>query len=367
MSDVVVREGRAQDEPTLRRLVAETIGEPAADLQPVEPGPPGDVVFVAEVGGHPAGYAAARVDGSVLMVDRVMVAPADRGRHVGHRLLDWLEGYGVQAAASSACGSRSRPRTGPPGSSTAAAGTRPGRARWSATCRISERAGARHGQPVPGARRPSIRYRPPMAKIRLVPQTREFYTLFDRAAQNLVTTAQLLLDLLEHCPDRRDLVDQIKDCEHEGDRVTHDIVQLVNKTFVTPIDGEDIYDLATALDDVCDFMDQVADELNLYGVDEVPPQAIEQAVVILSAVGKLADAIARLDGLRDISDLLVEIHTLEDEGDQIVRAATARLFRDGHDPLVVIRWKDIHEHLEQAVDSCERSAHVLESIYLKHR
>ena len=84
-----------------------------------------------------------------------------------------------------------------------------------------------------------------MAKIRLVPQTREFYTLFDRAAQNLVTTAQLLLDLLEHCPDRRDLVDRIKDCEHEGDSVTHDIVQLVNKTFVTPIDGEDIYDLAT--------------------------------------------------------------------------------------------------------------------------
>ena len=95
MSDVVVRECRAQDEPSLRRLVAETIGEPAADLQPVEPGPPGDVVFVAEIGGHPAGYAAARVDGSVLMIDRVMVAPADRGRHVGHRLLDWLEGYGV--------------------------------------------------------------------------------------------------------------------------------------------------------------------------------------------------------------------------------------------------------------------------------
>jgi predicted phosphate transport protein (TIGR00153 family) len=206
-----------------------------------------------------------------------------------------------------------------------------------------------------------------VAKIRLIPQTREFYTLFDRSAQNLVSTSQLLLDLLENYPERRDLVEQIKDREHEGDSVTHDIVQLVNKTFVTPIDGEDIYDLATALDDVCDFMDQVADELNLYGVDEVPREAIEQAVVIVKAVGKLADAIALLEGLKDISALLVEIHTLEDEGDQIVRAATARLFRDGHDPLVVIKWKDIHEHLEQAVDSCERSAHVLESIYLKNR
>jgi uncharacterized protein Yka (UPF0111/DUF47 family) len=87
----------------------------------------------------------------------------------------------------------------------------------------------------------------------------------------------------------------------------------------------------------------------------------------VKAVAKLADAIARLEGLKDISALLVDIHTLEDEGDRIVRAAIARLFRDGHDPLVVIRWKDIYEHLEQAVDSCERSAHVLESIYLKNR
>jgi uncharacterized protein len=206
-----------------------------------------------------------------------------------------------------------------------------------------------------------------MAKIRLIPQTRGFYTLFDQAAQNLVSTAQLLLDLLESYPERRDLVDRIKDHEHEGDGVTHEIVQLVNRTFVTPIDGEDIYDLATALDDVCDFMDQVADELNLYGVDEVPPEAVEQATVILKAVTKLAEAIAKLEGLKDVSALLVDIHTLEDEGDRIVRAATARLFRDGHDPLVVIRWKDIHEDLEQAVDSCERSAHVLESIYLKNR
>jgi len=206
-----------------------------------------------------------------------------------------------------------------------------------------------------------------MAKIRLIPQTREFYTLFDRAAQNLVATSRLLLDLMESYPERRDLVDEIKDREHDGDSVTHEIVQLVNKTFVTPIDGEDIYDLATALDDVCDFMDQVADELNLYGVDEVPPEAVDQATVILKATTKLAEAIARLEGLKDISELLVEIHTLEDEGDRIVRAATARLFRDGHDPLVVIRWKDIHQDLEQAVDSCERSAHVLESIYLKNR
>jgi uncharacterized protein len=206
-----------------------------------------------------------------------------------------------------------------------------------------------------------------MGKIRIIPQTREFYVLFDRAAANLVATAKLLLDLLEHYPDRRPLVAEIKDREHEGDRVTHEIVQLLHRTFVTPIDREDIYDLATALDDILDFMDQVADELNLYGVEEVPREAIDQAGVILRAVSKLADAVAGLNGLKDVSQLLIDMHTLEDEGDHLVRTATAALFSGGLDPLVVIRWKDIHQDLEQAVDGCEHVAHLLESVYLKNR
>jgi len=206
-----------------------------------------------------------------------------------------------------------------------------------------------------------------MPKIRLVPQNREFYSLFEQAAANLVSSAQLLLELLEHYPDRKPLVAEIKDREHEGDRLTHEIVQQLHKTFVTPIDREDIYDLATALDDILDYIDQVADELNLYGVAEVPAEAIEQAGVILRATNKLVDAVAGLDGLRDISTLLVDLHTLEDDGDRLVRTATANLFSGGVDPLVVIRWKDIHADLEQAVDSCERAAHVLESVYLKNR
>jgi len=206
-----------------------------------------------------------------------------------------------------------------------------------------------------------------MPKIRLVPQNREFYSLFEQAAANLVSAAQLLLELLEHYPDRKPLVAEIKDREHEGDRLTHEIVQQLHKTFVTPIDREDIYDLATALDDILDYIDQVADELNLYGVAEVPAEAIEQAGVILRATNKLVDAVAGLDGLRDISTLLVDLHTLEDDGDRLVRTATANLFSGGMDPLVVIRWKDIHADLEQAVDSCERAAHVLESVYLKNR
>src|SRR4051794_15039671 len=118
-----------------------------------------------------------------------------------------------------------------------------------------------------------------MARIRLVPQSREFYELFDRSAENLVATSRLLLELLEHYPDRSELVDEIKECEHTGDNLTHEIVQLLHKTFVTPIDREDIYDLTTALDDICDFMDEVADQLPLYGVEEVPAEAVDQAGV----------------------------------------------------------------------------------------
>ncbi len=144
-------------------------------------------------------------------------------------------------------------------------------------------------------------------------------------------------------------------------------MQQLHKTFITPIDREDIYDLAIALDDVCDFMDEVADQLNLYGVEEVPPVAVEQAQVILQTSAKLAEAVAALDGLRDVGQILVDIHTLEDEGDRLLRSATADLFSHGLDPLVVIRWKDLHQGLEQAVDGCEHAAHVLESVYLKNR
>jgi predicted phosphate transport protein (TIGR00153 family) len=204
-------------------------------------------------------------------------------------------------------------------------------------------------------------------RFRLVPQNRAFYELFDRAAANLVETADLLVELLEHYPDRSQLVARIKDHEHIGDDVTHEIVLMLNKTFVTPIDREDVYDLASALDDICDLMDQVADELSLYRVESVQPAAVEQARVVRRAVVILAEAIAALDGLRDIGELLVAIHTLEDEGDRIVRDAVAGLFANGLDPLVVIRWKDIYQDLEQAIDGCERAAHVLESVYLKNR
>jgi predicted phosphate transport protein (TIGR00153 family) len=204
-------------------------------------------------------------------------------------------------------------------------------------------------------------------KIRLIPQNREFFVLFNRAAANMIDISHALHEMLADFPERHELRDRIHDLEHRGDDITHEIVRLLNSTFVTPLDREDIYALATGIDDICDHIDEAADQIVLYGVRRIPEQAVGQAAVIERACVALAHAIEGLDGLRDIHEDLLAVHTLENEGDTLVRAAIAKLFSDGEDALQVIRWKDIHEQLEHAVDCCEKAAHVLESAYLKNR
>ena len=206
-----------------------------------------------------------------------------------------------------------------------------------------------------------------MARISLVPQNREFFRLFSRASENAVGISQLLLRLLEDFPTNGDLLREIKDFEHEGDRVTRELVDLLNRTFVTPFDRDDIYNLAGAIDDVCDHVDEAAGNIAGYGVAEIRPKAKEQAHVILRSAEKLNDAVNLLEGFRDASRQLHELRDLEDEGDRLNRDAVAELFSSEQDPLVVIRWKDIHEQLEEAVDACENAADVLEAILVKNR
>jgi predicted phosphate transport protein (TIGR00153 family) len=206
-----------------------------------------------------------------------------------------------------------------------------------------------------------------MARLRLTPHNREFFELYSRASSNAVDIARLLLELFHRFPDSVDLIGRIKECEHRGDRLTHDVVTLLNKTFVTPFDRDDIYRLAAAVDDVCDHVDEAADNLGSYGVEDVPEKARQQADCILRAAIKLDEAVQRLDGFKDSSTQLIELRELEDEGDRLVRDAVAELFRSGADPLTIIRWKDIHEHLEEAVDACENAADVLEAILVKKR
>jgi uncharacterized protein len=207
-----------------------------------------------------------------------------------------------------------------------------------------------------------------MARINLVPQRREFYDLFNQAAANNVQIAQLLVRLLEGFPNDRDtLARDIKEAEHEGDRLTHEVVDLLNRTFVTPFDRDDMYNLASALDDICDHVDEAAGNILGYGVTEIRPNARQQATVIERAATKLQEAVGKLEGFKDSRRELIELRELEDEGDRLNRESIAALFASGEDAIAIIRWKDIHEQLEEAVDACENAADVLEAILVKNR
>src|SRR5665213_2479210 len=198
------------------------------------------------------------------------------------------------------------------------------------------------------------------------PRDRVYFELFEEAGQNMLRASSLLYELLRTYPDDKRLAGEILDCEHEGDRITHDIIHRLNHTFVTPIDREDILALASSLDDIVDYTEEVADYLGLYKIEAPMDQAIRQARVLKAASALIAEAMPRLRGFRDISHYTVEINRLENEGDRITREAVASLFDGGIDPMVVIRWKDLFERLEAAVDATEKVANILEGIVIKN-
>jgi uncharacterized protein len=200
----------------------------------------------------------------------------------------------------------------------------------------------------------------------LVSRDRQFFDLFEEAAGNMQRAADLLDQMLRHYPDNAELAREILIAEQEGDRITHDIIRRLNEMFVTPIDREDIYALASALDDVVDYTEEVADFLGLYKIEAPFEQSQRMAHVLLQCTRQLAEAMPRLRDFGDISHYTVEVNRLENDGDRIVREALAALFDDGIDPMVVIRWKDIYERLENAIDACEHVANILEGIVIKN-
>ena len=199
-----------------------------------------------------------------------------------------------------------------------------------------------------------------------VPRDRAYFELFEEAGQNILRASELLERLLANYPDSKELAREILVCEQEGDRITHDIIDRLNHTFVTPIDREDILALASALDDIVDYIEEVADFLGLYKIEAPMDQAIKLARVLGAASRQIAEAIPRLRGFRDMSNYTVEINRLENEGDRITREAIASLFDGGIDPMVVIRWKDLFERLEAAIDATERVANIIEGIVIKN-
>ncbi len=195
---------------------------------------------------------------------------------------------------------------------------------------------------------------------------REFFDLFEEAGSNILRASELLNQMLGDYPKQAGLARDILLCEQEGDRITHDLIHRLNQTFVTPIDREDIYELAFALDDVVDFTEEVADYLGLYKIEAPMEQAQRMAHILRDATRQIAEAVPRLRGFKDIKHYTVEINRLENDGDRTVRDAIASLFDNGIDPMFVIRWKDIFERLESAIDACEKVANILEGIVIKN-
>lgn len=204
-------------------------------------------------------------------------------------------------------------------------------------------------------------------RLALVPKTSEFYELFTRAGANALEIARKAERRFAEWPSPSVDQDDIKKLEHVGDDLTHEIVQLLNTHYVTPFDREDIYELATTVDDVVDHVEHACDLLGLYGIDSTSRQSIEQCRILVAAVERLAAALAGLKARRNVQQALVELKRHEDDADRVVRDAIAALFHDPRiDPLVVIRWKDVYEALEEAVDACETAANVVGNIVVKN-
>ena len=204
-------------------------------------------------------------------------------------------------------------------------------------------------------------------RLSLVPRPTEFFDLFASAGANALEAARQAETRFREYPNSSVSQADVKATETKGDQLTHDLIQLLNTQYVTPFDREDIYELATKLDDVVDYIEDVTDRLGLYGIESTTKHAVEQCAILVQATEQLALMLTRLKGLRGIQSALLELKRLEDEGDRIVHDAIAALFRDDRiDPLIVIRWKDIYDGLEEAIDSCETAANVIANIAVKN-
>ena len=206
-----------------------------------------------------------------------------------------------------------------------------------------------------------------MPRFSLAPKDRVFFDLLREEGENALVAAKFLRDMLKNWPDGKEsLTRAIFKAEQDGDRITHSIVQRLNQTFVTPFDREDIYGLATQLDDVVDYTEEAADFLNLYQIEAPMDQALDMAEVLVASCEQLAKALEGLRGFKDLDRYWIEIHRLENDADRISRDAVASLFANGIDPMVVIRWKDIFAVLERAVDATETAAHIIEGVVIKN-
>jgi predicted phosphate transport protein (TIGR00153 family) len=201
--------------------------------------------------------------------------------------------------------------------------------------------------------------------LRFKPVDTAFYTLLTSSAAQLVDGASLLAEMLGEGNDRKDIAKRMRDAEHHADETTHEIVRRVNSTFVTPFDREDIYALASSLDDVMDFKEEAVDLTLLYEVEELPAELADQVDVIQRCAELTAESMPRLQSMKDLEEYWIEINRLENAGDKSYRRILAKLFSGSYEALEVLKLKDIVDSLEHAIDAFEKVANIVEQIHVK--
>jgi uncharacterized protein len=201
--------------------------------------------------------------------------------------------------------------------------------------------------------------------LRFRPADTTFYDLFAQLAKQLVEGAGLLAEMLGEGNDRESIAQRMRDAEHQADETTHEIVRRVNSTFVTPFDREDIYSLASGLDDVMDFMEEAVDLVLLYEVEHLPSELANQVEVIQRCAELTAESMPRLQTMKNLEEYWIEINRLENAGDKSYRRILAKLFGGSFEALDVLKLKDIVDALEAAIDACETVANIVEQIAVK--
>ncbi len=203
-------------------------------------------------------------------------------------------------------------------------------------------------------------------RFRLIPREERFYDLFAEDAANVLVGARQLEAMLRTYDEVDRRAREIRETEHRGDEISHDIGHRLEATFVTPFDREEIHALISGLDDVLDMVEEVADTFVLYHIPAPTSSAVQQASLIVRQVEQIHEALLNLRGFRDLERFVIEVHRLENEGDRIARAAIAGLFEQDHPALDVIKWKDVYSLLEDSIDKCEDVAQIIERIVVKH-
>ena len=203
-------------------------------------------------------------------------------------------------------------------------------------------------------------------RVRIIPREERFFDMFVEDSANVLGAARMLEEMLRTYDDLARRTADLRDAEHRGDEISHDIGHRLEATFVTPFDREDIHDLISGLDDVLDYVEEVGDTFVLYRIETPTAIAVQQASIVVKQCDQLHQALLHLRGFKELDRYWIEVHRLENEGDTLVRSAIAGLFDGDPNPIDVIKWKKIYNLLEATVDACEDVANIIERIVVKH-